>query len=89
MKKIISSILFTLFLGISGAFACDVCQKNQPAVLKNITHGVGPQGNLDYIITWSAAAIVLVALVLSLKYMIKPKENNNSHIKNIVTDEYQ
>lgn len=88
MKKIISSLLFTLFFGISGAFACDVCQKNQPAILKNITHGVGPQGNLDFIIIWSAAAIVLVALVLSLKYMFKPKENNSNHIKNIVIDEY-
>lgn len=87
MKKTISSIFFILFFGISGAFACDVCQKNQPAVLKNITHGVGPQGNLDYIIIWSAAAIVLVAAIFSIKYMIKPKENNNSHIKNIVTNE--
>lgn len=88
MKKITLSLLFTLFFGISGAFACDVCQKNQPAILKNITHGVGPQGNLDFIIIWSAAAIVLVALVLSLKYMFKPKENNSNHIKNIVIDEY-
>lgn len=86
MKKIIF-FTFTLTFSINTLFACDVCQKNQPKVLQNITHGEGPQGNLDYVIIWTATAIVLLALGMSLKYLIQPNEADKKHIKNIVCDE--
>ena len=66
------------------SFACEVCQVNQPKLLKNITHGTGPQGNTDMIIIWSAAVIVTVTLFFSIKYLVNPKENNAGHIKNSV-----
>lgn len=70
-------------------FACEVCKNNQPKGLENITHGTGPTGTLDYIITWTAVIIVSVTLFYSIKYLVKPKENNPDHIKNsILNDEF-
>jgi len=87
MKKtaFIFSILF-LFVQQIG-LACDVCKKNQPEILQNVTHGAGPSGTLDYIIIWSAIVIVGFTLFFSIKYLVKPKENNPAHIKNIVKNE--
>jgi hypothetical protein len=68
-------------------FACEVCQRNQPEPLKGITHGIGPTGNLDYIIIGVASVIVIAAFVLSVKYLVWPKEKNSGHIKNIVLNE--
>lgn len=86
MKKIF--ILFILFfLGFpTFVHACDVCQNNQPKVLKNITHGTGPQGNIDYVIIWSALIIVALTLFFSLKYLIRPNENACDHIKNSIIE---
>lgn len=64
------------------ALACDLCKKNQPKGLENITHGTGPTGHMDYVIIWSAIIIVFVALFLSVKYLVNPKETSPSHIKN-------
>lgn len=75
------------FLGQYIAFACDVCKENQPKGFENITHGAGPSGNLDLIIIWGAVIIVAFTLFYSLKYLIRPKENNADHIKNIVRNE--
>lgn len=68
------------------ALACEVCKKNQPAGMENITHGAGPQGNIDYIITWTAVIIVAVALYLSIKYLVKPREDNPDHIKHSIVE---
>ena len=64
--------------------ACEVCKKNQPEILQDVTHGQGPQGQWDYIITWTAVVIVAVTLFLSIKLLIRPKEAGPDHIKNIV-----
>lgn len=81
-------ILFVaLFITGFRAFACEVCENNQPEPLKGITHGQGPTGTLDYIIIGIASVIVLVALFLSIKFLVKPREGNPDHIKNIVLDE--
>lgn len=87
MKKILSIFTVLFFLGNQISKACDVCQKNQPAGFENITHGPGPSGTLDYIIIWTGIVIVVVTLFLSLKYLIRPKEGNPDHIKNIVRNE--
>jgi len=87
MKK--TALFFTvIFLFVQQiAMACDVCKKNQPEILQDVTHGSGPSGTLDYIIIWGAIIIVGVTLFFSLKYLIKPKEGNPGHIKNIVKNE--
>jgi len=84
-KQIIISALFLLAYQ-PAMLACDLCKKNQPKGLENITHGEGPSGNMDYIITWSAVVLVAITLFFSIKYLVRPKENEPGHIKNIVWD---
>jgi len=69
-------------------WACTVCKSNQPDGFENITHGEGPTGITDMLITWSAVIIVGITLFLSIKYLIKPEEHNSNHIKNIVVNEF-
>jgi hypothetical protein len=88
MLKRVGSILGVIFwtILIQPVFACDVCRKNQPKILQDITHGTGSEGNLDYLIIWSAVLIVTVTLLLSVRYLIRPGENQSGHIKNIVLE---
>ncbi|WP_299255612.1 hypothetical protein [uncultured Aquimarina sp.] len=79
-------ITFLLLLKCAISFACDLCKKNQPKGFENITHGDGPQDNIDYIIMYSAIVIVGYTLIMSLKYLIRPKENESNHIKNLILD---
>ncbi|MEP2771445.1 MAG: hypothetical protein ABJH05_04820 [Fulvivirga sp.] len=86
MRKI--SLLIALLIGtISTAFACQVCKRNQPEPLQNITHGAGPQSDLDYVIIGVGIVIVSLTLFYSIKYLIKPGEKRSDHIKNIVFKE--
>lgn len=87
MKKYIYLTIGSMFLNIQALLACDLCKKNQPKGLENITHGVGPTNSMDYIISWTAVVIVLFALVWSIKLMVKPKESDPGHIKNIVLNQ--
>ena len=78
-----------LTLSTLPASACDICQKNQPAPLRGITHGTGPEGGWDMLIIWGAVAIVAVTLVLALKMLVRPGEHAKDHIKyRILTDGY-
>ncbi len=79
MKKILT-ILFLLFIQVA-AFACPVCERNQPKVLRGIVHGSGPDSNWDYVSIYITIIIALVALFYSVKWLIKPNENNQDHIK--------
>lgn len=87
MKRTLQITVVLFLLGQQVAMACDVCKKNQPTGFKNITHGAGPTGTIDYVIMATALVIVLATLYLSFKYLIKPRENNPDHIKNIVRNE--
>ena len=85
MKKL-AYLLTTIILAFSAnaVWACEVCKSHQPKVLQNITHGPGPTGSFDYIISIVAIIIVVFTLFYSIKYLVKPKENNPDHIKNII-----
>lgn len=90
MKTVLRQfILFALAFGwaLPRALACQVCKAEQPAGLENITHGPGPSGWIDYFIMYSASVIVLITLYLSIKYLVKPKEDSPDHAKNIVMDQ--
>lgn len=87
MKKILSVFTVLFFLGNQLSWACDVCEKNQPTGFKNITHGAGPTGTIDFVIMGVGIIIVVATLFLSVKYLIRPKESNPDHIKNIVRNE--
>ncbi|WP_309613856.1 hypothetical protein [Flavobacterium sp.] len=79
MKKTIT-FLFLLLIQLV-AFACPVCQRNQPKVLRGIVHGSGPDSNWDYVSIWITIIISVIALCLSIKWLIKPGEKNSDHIK--------
>lgn len=82
MKKISCFLIFSLTALYS--ICCPVCEKNQPEILKGITHGVGPEGKWDYLIIWATVAIVLVTLFYSIKWLIKPGEEKSTHIKRLI-----
>lgn len=82
MKRIIITLLAVALY--SASFACEVCQKQQPKLLRGITHGAGPQSNWDYVIVVAIAVVVLVALFYSVKWLIKPGEQQAGHIKHSI-----
>jgi len=87
-QKIRKTLLTITALFISAiVLACPVCEGNQPKGFENITHGQGPDGNIDYVIMFVAIIIVGYTLIMSIKYLVKPKENNKNHIKNLVVNE--
>jgi hypothetical protein len=87
IKKISLFILFNLIVSIPASLACDLCKENQPKPLQNITHGLGPQSDMDYVIIFVGIIIVALTLFFSLKFLLKPGEKNPNHIKNIVVNE--
>lgn len=64
--------------------ACPTCEIAQPRYLRGITHGTGPQSNWDYVITWAMILIVLFTLFFSVKWLIRPGEKSNDHIKRFI-----
>ena len=78
MRALLSIGLMLLSLS---TWACEACQKQQPKVLRGITHGTGPQGEFDMPIIWTSAVIVLITLALAVKFLVKPNEQNADHIK--------
>ena len=87
MKKFIAALSALFIILIQNVMACEVCEKNQPAILRGITHGTGPEGNLDYVIIWSAVIIVLTTMVFFIKYLVWPKEEDPKHIKRTFINE--
>lgn len=79
-------LFLTVFLLCNSLWvlACEVCERNQPKILKGITHGAGPESNWDYVIVWTTVAIVLVTLFFSLKWLIRPGEKSDRHIKRFI-----
>jgi hypothetical protein len=86
MKQIIALTLICSLQFTINAYACTVCQSQQPKVLQGITHGLGPESAWDYIIILSSCLLVLVTLILSLKHLLKPKEKNLNHVKYMIIE---
>lgn len=86
MKKYLSVLSLALCMAPASALACEVCKKNQPKALQGITHGQGPESQWDLVIIIAAAIIVLLTLIYSLRYLIRPNEHDSDHIKNIVIE---
>jgi len=77
-------LAIALFFIKSSLFAQLLCE-TEPAT----TDGNLQNSNqlLDATIIGIAIMIVLVTLVMSVKYLLKPGESNPEHIKNIIRDE--
>ena len=82
MKKILV-LLPMLMIGLI-TWACPACEKQQPKILRGITHGVGPSSNWDLVIVAAFTVIVLATLFFSIKMIVKPGEKESSHIKRTV-----
>ena len=82
MKKLI--LILTLLIAGTAVFACPVCDKQQPKVLRGITHGAGPQSDWEYVIVWATVIIVLFTLYFSLKWIFRPGEKSENHIKRLI-----
>lgn len=82
MKKYILGIFF--LLSRISAFACAACQKQQPAILRGITHGTGPDSKWDFVIISVAVAFFLLTLFYSVKWLVRPGEQSPTHIKKFI-----
>lgn len=89
MKSKIKLMVVTLLANVatvSSVLACTVCKKNQPEILQGITHGAGPDSNWDYVIVSVMVAVVVGTFLLSIRYLINPRETKASHIKNSILE---
>lgn len=84
MKTIKNTAIFFFLLVVNFAFACDACKLQQPKVTRDFTHGVGPRGDFDWIIVAVIAVITILTFVYSLKFLVKPGEKEQNHIKNSI-----
>ncbi len=80
MKKILIALI--LLASVTIANACPVCERAKAkTVFGSITHGAGPTSNWDYVAVVVAIISVLLTLIYTIKYLVKPAEKNNDHIK--------
>lgn len=85
MKKY--SLLIPLLLLRIAASACPACEKQQPKILRGITHGTGPDSNWDYVIVWAVVIITLLTLFYSIKWLVRPGERGAGHIKQLILND--
>lgn len=86
MKNYRDLISFLLILSANFAFACDACKLQQPKITQSFTHGTGPESKWDWVIVAVIAVITVYTLIYSLKYLIKPGEEDKNHIKHSILD---
>ncbi|MFD2163751.1 hypothetical protein ACFSJU_15190 [Paradesertivirga mongoliensis] len=79
MRKLF--LVLSLLVTNNWLLACPVCEKQQPKVLRGVTHGAGPQSDWDYVIVWVGVILVLCTLFYSLKWILRPGEKSINHIK--------
>ncbi len=77
--KYLLSVLIIFIAQI--AIACPVCEKQQPKITQGLTHGAGPQSDWDWVIIAIITLIAVLTLIYSIKFLLKPGEKNNDHIK--------
>ncbi|QHT66968.1 hypothetical protein GXP67_10050 [Rhodocytophaga rosea] len=85
MKKY--TLLIILLLISKWSIACPVCEAQQPKILKGITHGAGPENNWDWVIVGITAVLVLITLFYTVKWLVKPGESSETHIKRLFIDQ--
>lgn len=78
MKKVFTILFLIMQVAV---IACPTCERNQPKALRGIVHGSVPDSNWDYVAIAITILIAIIALVLSVKWLIKPNETNQDHIK--------
>lgn len=80
MKKIISLLLLSA-AGLT-LYACPVCERAKAKIVfGSLSHGPLPTSNWEYVAVWIVVISVALTLFYSVKWLIKPSENNKDHIK--------
>ena len=79
IKYLLASTL--LILVHISAFACPVCEKQQPKIMQGLSHGAGPQNVWDWVIIAVITLITVLTFIYTIKYLIKPGEKEANHIK--------
>ncbi|WP_442795584.1 hypothetical protein [Pelobium manganitolerans] len=70
------------------AQACEVCNQNQPKILRGITHGGGPQSNWDYFVVIAMVIITVYTLYATIRCFLKPQhEGKYNNIKNAILNQ--
>ncbi|MFB5944442.1 hypothetical protein [Albibacterium profundi] len=87
MKKIFLVVM--LMLPALASWACPACEKQQPKLLRGISHGAGPESDWDMVIVWFIGIIVVLTLVFSIKFLVKPGEKSKTHIKRFILSNEQ
>lgn len=82
--KIKLLVLFFFLFAHAGVTACPICEKQQPKLLRGITHGTGPQSYWDWLIVGVMMLVTLLVLFYSVKFLVKPGERSDEHIKQSV-----
>lgn len=82
MKKLFLSGIAAINAAVVAA--CPLCERNQPKILRGIVHGGGPETKWDYWIVCAMLAVVVVTLVFSVKWLIRPGEKSETHIKRAI-----
>lgn len=85
MKKYFLTVLFDL--SAFAAVACEVCEKQQPKLLRGLVHGGVPQGPTDYVAVYIMIAITIATLFYSVKLLWKPGEKSKTHIKHFILND--
>lgn len=80
-------LLLFLLLQAGTLVACPVCDRNQPAILKGVSHGIGAEGRWDYLIVGFITVIVLITLFYSVKWLVRPGETSDKHIKRMILND--
>lgn len=82
MKKSILMILICIASKL--IYACPACEKQQPKILRGISHGTGPDSQWDYVIVSVGLLIVLLTLFYSIRWIFLPGEKSPNHIKQFI-----
>jgi hypothetical protein len=78
------NILFLAVLVVVGvsSYACPVCERAKAKILfGSLSHGTLPVSKWEYVAVWVVIISVVLTLFYSVKWLIKPSENNIDHIK--------
>lgn len=78
-------VAFTGVLFFSAVSACPVCERaNEKKIFGIAVHGTAPDSQWDYLIVYVIIIITILTLFYSIKWLIKPGEKSNAHIKHII-----
>lgn len=87
--KLHGILIVALTLVHTFVVACDVCEKQQPKILRGVTHGAGPEGVWDYVVVGATALVAVVSLIYAVRWTLYPGETARTHIKRSILNAHE